>query len=203
MSISLALFDCVPVGIFLASAIILQRDLQNKMSSGVFAMFSAGTLMVFCAGLFKATWKLLYYAGVCDFEKLNQCFMPMQGTGFLLAALAMLMMLCHGKRNKAMSTAVPAVFSGTMIFVSFMCLGIVAIGSSLAVIAAKMKKKALIPLFVLAIVGMLGMGYLSSKDFAQASMNWIAEGVNTFAQTMLFLGVVKLHKAGLKEFALK
>lgn len=200
MSISLALFDYVPVGIFLASVLILQCDLQNKMNSGVFAMFSAGTLMVFCAGFFKATWKLLYYAGICDFEKLSQCFMPMQGTGFLLAALAMLLMLCFGKRTKAMSAAVPAVFSGTMIFVSFMCLGIVTIGGSLAVIAAGMKKKAIIPLFVLAIVGMLGMGYLSSKDFTQASMNWIAEGVNTFAQSMFLLGVVKLHKAGLKKF---
>ena len=203
MMISLALFDYIPVGIFLVAAIILQRDLQNKMSSGVFAMFSAGTLMVFCAGFFKATWKLLYYANICDFASLNNCFMPMQATGFLLAALAMVLMLCLGKKSRALSAAAaPALFSGTMVFVSFMCIGIIAIGSVLSALAAKMKKKALIPLFVLAIVGMLGMGYLSSKDFAQVSMNWIAEGVNTFAQSMLLIGVLSLHRAGLKELKL-
>ena len=89
-----------------------------------------------------------------------------------------------------------------MIFVSFMCLGIIAIGSGLSVLAARLKKKDLIPLFILAIFGMLGMGYLSSKDFAQVSMNWIAEGVNAFAQGVLLLGVWKLHKAGLRELQL-
>lgn len=202
MEIALALFDFVPVAIFLCAALILQRDLMNKMSSGVFAMFSAGTLMVFFAGLFKAIWKLLYYTGVCDFEKLNHCFMPMQGTGFLLAAAGILLMLVKGRKGKALSVAAPAVYSGTMIFVSFMCLGIIAIGSGLSVLAAKLKRKGLIPLFILAIFGMLGMGYLSSKDFAQVSMNWIAEGVNTFAQGVLLLGVWKLHKAGLRELQL-
>lgn len=201
MSVSIAVFDYVPVFIFLCTAILLIRDLSNKMSSAAAALLSTGLLMVFFAGLFKATWKLLYCAGVCDFEKLNHCFMPMQGTGFLLAATAIILMLCTG-RKKALLSAAPAVYSGTMIFVSFMCLGIIAIGSGLSVLAAKLGKKKLIPLFVLAIFGMLGMGYLSSKDFAEASMNWIAEGVNTFAQSLLLAGTVLLHKAGLKELEL-
>ena len=44
------------------------------------------------------------------------------------------------------------------------------------------------------------MGYLSSKDFAQASMNWIAEGVNVVGQGSFLLGAVMLHKAGLAEY---
>ena len=39
---------------------------------------------------------------------------------------------------------------------------------------------------------MLMMGYLSSRDFTQASMNWIAEGVNVVGQAILLLAAVRL-----------
>lgn len=42
-----------------------------------------------------------------------------------------------------------------------------------------------------------GMGYLSSRNFDNAAMNWIAEGVNTVGQGALFVGAVLLHKNGL------
>ena len=63
----MALVDYVPVLLFAAAAMLLQRDLYDKMSKGAFALFAAGTINIFCAGLLKATWKLLYAAGVCDF----------------------------------------------------------------------------------------------------------------------------------------
>ena len=46
------------------------------------------------------------------------------------------------------------------------------------------------------------MGYLSSRDFAQASMNWIAEGVNVVGQGALLAGTLMLHKAGLAQWEL-
>lgn len=48
----------------------------------------------------------------------------------------------------------------------------------------------------------IGMGYLSSKDFTQASMNWIAEGVNVVGQGCFLWGAISLRKAGLEEFTL-
>ena len=203
MSILMALVDYVPVVMFLFSAIILQRCLYNKMSKGAFALFSAGTIMVFCAGFFKATWKLLFAAGICDFEKLNLCFMPMQATGFFLVAAALIAMLCFKQGNTAMGLAAPAVFTGTMVFVPMMCLGIGVLCTVLSVTAAKLKKKGIIIIFALAFVGMLGMGYLSSRDFADPAMNWIAEGTNVFGQGMLLWGTLCLKKAGLQELKLK
>jgi hypothetical protein len=47
------------------------------------------------------------------------------------------------------------------------------------------------------------MGYLSSQDFAEAIWNWIAEGINVLGQGTLLLGVVILHKNGLKELKLR
>lgn len=206
MSVGMALVDYIPVFIFLATAIILQRDLYSKMSKGAFALFCSGTIMVFTAGFFKATWKLLYAAGICDFYKLSEAFMPMQSTGFLLAAVALIAMMLAKQssgRETLLAVAAPAAYSGTMIFVAFMCAGIVTIGVVLSVVAAKMKKKGAIPLFILTVIGLLMMGYLSSKDFSQAIFNWIAEIVNIVAQTAFLCGTLMLHKAGLADFRLK
>ena len=54
LSLPMALADFVPVGLFLAASVLLQRDLYNKMSKGAFALFAGGTIMVFLAGASKA-----------------------------------------------------------------------------------------------------------------------------------------------------
>ena len=61
--------------------------------------------------------------------------------------------------------------------------------TGLCILAKKVKKPALIAIFVVSFVCCLGMGYLSSKDFEKASMNWIAEGVNFCGQGLFLLGV--------------
>lgn len=207
MSVGMALVDYIPVFIFLATAIILQRDLYNKMSKGAFAVFCSGTIMVFTAGFFKATWKLLYGAGICDFYKLSDAMMPMQSTGFFLAAAALVAMIVAkqdtGKTAALSVAAVPALYTGTMIFVAFMCSGIAVMGTVLSIVAAKMKQKKAIPLFIFTIIGLFMMGYLSSKDFEQPILNWMAELVNTLAQSAFLGGTLILHKAGLADFKLK
>lgn len=47
------------------------------------------------------------------------------------------------------------------------------------------------------------MGYLSSQDFAQASMNWIAQFVNIVGQGTFLAGAALLHKNGLAQLKLK
>ena len=207
MSVGMALVDYIPVFLFLVTSIILQRDLYNKMSKGAFALLCTGTIMVFIAGFFKATWKLLYGAGICDFYKLSEAMMPMQSTGFFLAAVSLVAMLVAKQDNKKEPlmavAAVPAAYSGTMIFVAFMCSGIAVMGVCLSIVAAKMNKKKAIPLFIATIIGLLMMGYLSSKDFEKPILNWMAELVNTLAQSAFLGGTLILHKAGLADFKLK
>lgn len=206
MSVSMALVDYIPVFVFLVTSVILQRDLYNKMSKGAFALLCTGTIMVFIAGFFKATWKLLYGAGICDFYKLSEAMMPMQSTGFFLAAVSLAAMLIakqDSKKDPLLAAAVPAAYSGTMIFVGFMCSGIAVMGICLSIVAAKMKKKGAIPLFIFTIIGLLMMGYLSGKDFTVPALNWLAEAVNTLAQLAFLGGTLLLHKAGLADFKLK
>ena len=199
MSIPMALVDYIPVAFFTISGMLLLRGLYKAMSKGAYALLAAGVLMIACAGFFKATWKLLYAANLCDFERLNQVFFPMQATGFVLAGLAMVSLLVFKQHKVYSVAAAPAVFSGTMIFVGMMVLGAVGLCGSLAVIAKRMKKPLAVVLFILTFVFMMMMGYLSSKDFADPSMNWIAEGVNLVGQLVLLLGVNTLMKAGLAD----
>ena len=198
-SVPMAVVDFIPVILFAVSAVILQRDLYGRMSKGAFALFAAGTIDVIAAGALKALYKLLYAANICDFQALSSMFFPVQSIGFLLAGLGVVAMLTHKQSERLSAVAAPAVFSGTFVFVALMVLGLGAMDGGLIVLAKKLKKPGAIVLLALSFILCLGMGYLSSKDFAKSSMNWIAEGVNVFGQLFLLLAVLSMHKAGLKE----
>ena len=197
-SISMALVDYIPVILFCVTTVVLLRDLHSKMGKGAYALFAAGTINIFVAGLLKATWKLLYAANVCDFQALNSIFLPLQSLGFLLAGIGLIGMLC-GKKKSALAAVAPPVFSGTMVFIMMMVLGLGAICTCLSVLAAKLRRKWLIVIFALAFVAYMGMGYMSSKDSTSAAVNWIEQGINCFGQLLLLSGVLVLHKAGLKD----
>ena len=202
-SVSMALVDYIPVIFFAIASVILLRDLYNKMSKGAFALFSAGVIDVAIAGALKATWKLLYAAGACDFEALDHMFFPVQSIGFLLAGVGILAMLVHKQSKTAIMAAAPPVFSGTFVFVGLMVAGLGIMDFVLCALAVKLKKPWLIAIFAISFICSLCMGYLSSQDFAEAAMNWIAEGVNVAGQGTLLAGVLLLHKNGIAHLKLR
>ena len=197
MSVPMALVDFIPVILFIISTITLQRGLYYRMSKGAFAVFSAGTIMVICAGIFKASWKLLYGAGICDFARLNQAFFPMQSVGFLLAGIAVIAMVFFKQDStgeKLYAAGAPAVFSGTVIFIAAMVLGALGLCGGLAVESRRRGKTKAFILFILTFIFLLMMGYLGTKDFAKPSMNWIGEGVNLVGQVCFLLAAKDLVK---------
>lgn len=196
-TVPMGLMDFVPVVLFGIAAVLLQRDLYNKMPKYAFACFAAGTIDIFLAGFLKALWKLLYAAGVCDFQVFNAMFMPVNSIGFLLAGLGIILMFPIRKRMLAVA---PPLFSGTVVFISMMVLGLGAICACLSVLSVKLKKKGAIVLFVLTFFCYMGMGYLGSRDSAGAAANWIEQSVNCIGEVLLLAGVLILHKAGLREY---
>ncbi|MCR5663807.1 MAG: hypothetical protein K6G17_02895 [Oscillospiraceae bacterium] len=202
VSVIMGLVDFIPVFLFGAAAVLLQRDLYNKMPKYAFACLAAGAVDAFLAGFFKALWKTLYAAGVCDFAVLNTLFMPLQSLGLLLFGFGIVLMLTQ-KRKAAMAVAAPAVFKGTVVFISMMVLGLGAACGGLSVLAAKMKKGWLIPIFVLTFFCYMGMGYLASRGDNSAAANWIEQGVNTLGEILLLTGTLGLHRAGLRDFKLQ
>ena len=187
MTVPMALMDFVPVLLFGAAWVILYRDLKNKLNlcSGILLPLGAG--LVFLAGFLKATWKMQKALGVPAVELFNKMMFPTQSVGFLLMAVGMLALM-YGKRKSARSL--------TMAWVMLTVLGNLGASAGLVWIASKVKKAA-VPLFIVAFVCSMMMGYLSSRDFAQASMHWIAQSVNTLGQALLLVGALLVHKAGL------
>ena len=90
-----------------------------------------------------------------------------------------------------------------LIMILLMVSGLAFLDAGLCIVSKKLKKPVAIVCFVVSFVCCLGMGYLSSKDFEKASMNWIAEGVNFCGQGLFLLGTWMLHKAGLNSLELK
>ena len=199
VSVPMALMDYIPVIFFGFTASILCRDLFGKMSRQNYTMFSAGTVFIFMAGLMKATWKLLYGAGICDFQALNNIFLPVQSIGFLLTGVAVVLMLT---RKKVPVLAVPPVFGGTMVFIPMMVLGLGAIVTVLSILAAKLKKKGAMVLFILSFLASLAMGGMATQDSSQAWVNWVEQSLNCVGQGVLLLGVIILDRAGLRELKL-
>ena len=198
-SISMGLMDFVPVIFFGITAVLLLRDLYNKMVKGAYALLAAGCVNVFMAGFCKAAWKLLYAANICDFTALEQMFLPVNSMGLLFVGLSLVGMLCLKKKTVTLSVA-PVAFSGSMVFIMMMVVGLGGLCAGLSVLAAKMKKKWTIILFVLSFVCAMGMGYMSSQDSSLAWVNWVEQSINTVSQLCLMLGVIALHKAGLKDW---
>lgn len=190
MSVPMALVDFIPVILFVISSVTLQRGLYYRMSKGAFAVFSAGTIMVICAGFFKAVWKLLYGAGICDFARLNQAFFPMQSVGFLLAGIAVIAMVFFKQGSggeKLYAAGTPVLFSGTIIFIVAMVLGSLGLCGGLAVEGKRSGRMKSAVFFILAFIFMLMMGYIGTKDFSKASMNWIGEVVNLAGQAFFLI----------------
>ena len=195
----MALMDYVPVIFFAVTAVLLLRDLYNKMFKGAYALLAAGSVNVFLAGFCKATWKLLYAANICDFVALEEMFMPVNSLGLLFVGLSLIGMLIW-KRKSAMLSVAPPVFASSMPFIMMMVLGLGGLCVGLSILAAKMKKGKFMTLFILSFVCAMAMGYMSSQDSTQGWVNWVEQSINTVSQLCLMLGVIALHKAGLKDW---
>ena len=198
-SVAMGLTDFIPVAFFAVSAVVLLRDLYNKMFRGIYALFSAGCTNVFMAGFGKSLWKLLYAANICDFQALEQMFLPVNSLGLLFVGLAMLGMLCFRRKTVTLSAA-PAVISGSFGFIMMMVVGLGGMCAALSILAGKLKKKGLVVLFAASFLCAMGMGYLSSQDASLAWVNWVEQSINTVSQGCLMVGVIGLHRAGLKAY---
>lgn len=192
----MALMDYVPVLFFGITALILLRDLYNKMFKGAYALLAAGSINVFLAGFCKATWKLLYAANICDFVVLEKMFMPVNSLGLLFVGLSLIGMLCW-KRKSAMLSAAPVAFTSSMPFIMMMVVGLGGMCAGLSILAVRMKKAPVMILFIASFVAAMGMGFMSSQDASLAWVNWTEQSINCVSQGCLMAGVLILHKNGL------
>lgn len=205
ITVPMALVDFIPVALFFAAAVVLQRDLYNKMVKGAYALLAAGSILVLVSGIYKAGWKILYALNLCDFSALDISFFPMQAPGFLLVFCALAGMFTRFNKEKGkqsamlMSVGVVPVYTSNVLFIVLQTIGCAGTQWCLFAVAKRMRKGKAMLLFVVSFVCMLGMGYLSAKFDDSSSMHWIAQTVNIVSQGALFAGVWILHKNGLAQ----
>lgn len=203
ITVPMALVDFIPVLLFFAAAVLLQRDLYRQMVKGAYALLATGSIMVLIGGLFKATWKILYALRICDYPLLSDSFFPMQGPGFLLVFLALVGMFTPWNRKGTTTLlgvgAVP-VYASTIPFVILQTVGCAGSQWTLFAISLKMKQRLAAALYVVAFVFMLGMGYLSATFDDTSGMHWLAQCVNIVSQGAFLWATLRLHKAGLARW---
>lgn len=191
-TVPMALADYIPVILFLLGTQIIAGDLKHRISSISWWLFTIGILMVTAAGALKATYKLLCALNIADVTWMTKQFFSNQAIGFLLAGIGLTIGVTSLKGKTF--ALIP-----TMALVGIMVIGLGAMDASLAFLASRLKKRSALVCFIVSFFLCLGMGYLSSKDFTQASMNWIAQGVNLAGQLLLYIGCRQLHDAGLAD----
>ena len=191
-SVPMAIVDYIPVILFALAFDTVFKDLKNKISMAVQIMMAAGGALVIAAGALKATFKLLYALNVGDFEWMSNQFFSNQAIGFLLLGLSLV--LTVKPVSKHLNALLP-----TMVLVLLMVIGLGAMDAVLAYYASKLKKRSALICFIISFFFTMMMGYLSSKDFDKAIMNWVAQGINCVGMILLFAGTRVLHKAGLDK----
>ena len=200
ITVAMALVDCVPVALFLVAAVILQRDLYDRLPKGAYSLVAAGSIMAFLGGFMKALWKILYATGVCDYVLLDHALFTLQGPGFLLFFLGLTGLFWKGEKNAASAlVGAPVV---TTISVPFIVMQVVGLGGAqvLLAVAGVRRGARLVPVaFAFAFVFMLGMGYLGAKFDDSSSMHWAAQLTNTLSMACFLWGTLMLHAADPKK----
>ena len=199
ITVPMAIIDFIPVVMFFFAAIILQRDLYNKLVKGAFALLAAGSIMVFIGGFYKALWKFLYALNICNFEALDIAFFPLQAPGFLLVFLGLTALKKKDFGSPTALAVAPVLYQSNLIFIVMQVIGFGGIQYNMARVALYMKKKLAAVLFVLSFIFVLGMGYLGAKFDDSSNMHWLAQVTNIFSEGCFLWGDMILHKEGLKE----
>lgn len=221
-SIPMALFDMLPVIFFMTGTTTIAADMRQKMTLPSKILFVGGSWIVGAAGLLKALYKLVFSTGMGDPAWMSGQFFYNQAFGFLLAGIGLTLAVTRldkeqaggagsgGSGSDSSGSGGSKGSSGSgklysvvpipvMALVGIMVAGLAALDASLCFLAARLKKRSALVLFIVSFFMCLGMGYLSSRSFEKASMNWIAEGVNAVGQLAFLAGCRILHGAGLDK----
>ncbi|WP_299029733.1 hypothetical protein [uncultured Thermanaerothrix sp.] len=190
--LGLALFDFVPVTIFLVGAYFLVRLAMHCRSRPTGRMAMAGALLIFLGGFLKALWKLLYTINIGNYRWMSELQFSLVAPGFL--ALLVTAIYIALSQHKAPRLAPVLALAGWKIpLLILMTLSAVAAHGILAFLAFRRERFIAAVGFITAFICTLGMGGLASGEQTVARQ-WLAESVNTMGQSGFALGCYLLYR---------
>ena len=162
-TLGLALFDIVPVLLFLISCILIYSMCMSRL-------FLAGALCCFIGGMAKVIWKLIVVLAKRDIPAFSRVFRVLMIGGFALMLLSVIL------------STVRTVAGGRVFADSAMA----GLWRGLTFMPATL-------FFIAGFAGMCLMGWLGSHMDKSARSNWIEELINTAAQLAILAGVVIVY----------
>ena len=192
--LSLALYDFVPVAFFLIGAIYLVRVSIRMCGLRCGRLAMAGSLLIFMGGFLKAIWKLLFTIGVGDYQLLSESQFPLVAPGFLVLLISVILMARSDRETRA-TNAAPLLLIATwkIPFLIVMTLTSMGVQGILTYVSFQRKAKLAAAGFIVAFLGLVGMGALASGEQTLARQ-WIEQSVNTVGQLGFMLGSILLHQ---------
>jgi hypothetical protein len=189
--LSIAIFDFVPVSLFLIGAYFLVRIAVMQRGTRCGRMVMAGALLIFLGGFLKATWKLLYAAEVADIQWMSQIQFILVAPGFV-ALLVAAILIARGQR-KTGGTTLLAILPWKIPFLAVMTLASMGANGILTYISFKRGARLAAAGFIVAFLCLVGMGAMASGEQSLAKQ-WIEESINTFGQLGFMVGSILLYK---------
>lgn len=197
-TLSLALFDYVPVALSGLGMILLARWLQSSAAL-------LGTGLIIAGGLSKATWKLLVVVTGVDHVWLANLLFILLAPGFLLVAGATFSRLAGkpeirawmtGGALAALSLATAAYLANSQpdartwvyVLLGMTSLATIGLGGRLIAYGLGRKQRLAALLVVVNLAGVFTLSYLARLE-QTAALQWIEEGLNTVTHGALTLAI--------------
>ncbi|NKN32050.1 hypothetical protein [Marichromatium bheemlicum] len=209
-SLALALYNLLPVLVTGLGLWWLLGYLRDRAAPAQ-AMARLGALLVFAAGVAKASWKLLVVALGVDLDWLANALFPLLGPGFTLLAVALWSSArAPLRRPWRLVLGTVAVITGIAL-VRVELLGIergwllplllLAVSAKLGVsalllnAALRLRRWGVVVLFTLELMVMLALPSLAMTDPKPASLHWTEQSLTLFGMACFALGVRGLWRA--------
>lgn len=192
-TLSLALFDFVPVVCFLAGAWFLVRLVAWTCGQRCRNLALAGSLLVFLGGFLKAIWKLLYTTGVGDFSLLGESQFAFVAPGFLALLIAVIWM-ARSQRTVSIPVAPMLAMAAWKIpLLIVMTLSSMGVQGILTYVSFRRGERLAATGFIVAFLCLVGMGAMASGE-QTVGRQWIEQSVNAAGQLGFMIGSILLHK---------
>jgi len=188
--LALALFDFVPVTLFLVGAFFLVRIALQMHGSSCGRMAMAGSFLVFLGGFLKATWKLLYTTNVADLRWMSEVQFALVALGFL-ALLVSVILMAKGRQSPAVLLLGIAPWKIPLLVI--MTLSSMGAQGILAYLSFRRRVPLAAAGFIVAFLCLVAMGSMASSEQTIAKQ-WIEETINTIGQMGFLLGTILLDR---------
>lgn len=192
-TLSLALFDFVPVACFLVGAWFLVRLASWTCGARCGNLAIAGSLLIFLGGFLKASWKLLYSTGVGDFAILSESQFALLAPGFLALLIAVIWMARRLRTETVPVTPLLAIAPWKIPPLIIMTLASMGVQGILTYVSFRRGARLAAAGFILAFLCLVGMGAMTSSE-QTVSQQWIEQSVNAAGQFGFMIGSILLYR---------